>query len=55
MPDTSPVRVLVADDQVDILDAFRLLLSDEGYDVTAARSPGEARSDRGPGAERLTR
>jgi DNA-binding NtrC family response regulator len=42
MPDTSPVRVLVADDQVDILDAFRLLLSDEGYDVTAARSPGEA-------------
>jgi DNA-binding NtrC family response regulator len=42
MPDTSPVRVLVADDQVDILDAFKLLLSDEGYDVTAARSPGEA-------------
>jgi len=42
MPDTSPIRVLVADDQVDILDAFRLLLSDEGYDVTAARSPGEA-------------
>ena len=42
MADTSPVRVLVADDQVDILDAFRLLLSDEGYDVTAARSPGEA-------------
>jgi DNA-binding NtrC family response regulator len=42
MADTSAVRVLVADDQVDILDAFRLLLSDEGYDVTAARSPGEA-------------
>jgi DNA-binding NtrC family response regulator len=42
MSDTSPVRVLVADDQVDILDAFKLLLSDEGYDVTAARSPGEA-------------
>jgi DNA-binding NtrC family response regulator len=42
MPDTSPVRVLVADDQVDILDALRLLLSDEGYDITAARSPGEA-------------
>src|SRR4051812_46046070 len=42
MPETSPSRVLVADDQADILDALRLLLSDEGYDVTAARSPGEA-------------
>jgi DNA-binding NtrC family response regulator len=42
MPDTSPVRVLVADDQVDILEALRMLLSDEGYDVTPARSPGEA-------------
>jgi DNA-binding NtrC family response regulator len=38
----SVVRVLVADDQPDILDALRLLLSDEGYEVTAARSPGEA-------------
>src|SRR5688500_13112179 len=38
----SIVRVLVADDQPDILDALRLLLSDEGYEVTAARSPGEA-------------
>ena len=36
------IRVLVADDQPDILDALRLLLSDEGYEVTAARSPGEA-------------
>jgi DNA-binding NtrC family response regulator len=42
MPETSPNRVLVADDQADILDALRLLLTDEGYDVTAARSPGEA-------------
>ena len=42
MPHTTPVRILVADDQVDILDAFRLLLTDEGYDVVAARSPGEA-------------
>jgi DNA-binding NtrC family response regulator len=40
MADT--VRILVADDQADILDALRLLLSDEGYEVTAARSPGEA-------------
>src|SRR3954449_8634649 len=42
MPETSPSRVLVADDQADILDALRLLLSDEGYRVTAARSPVEA-------------
>ena len=28
--------------QVAILDALKLLLSDEGYDVAAARSPGEA-------------
>jgi DNA-binding NtrC family response regulator len=42
MGQTTPVRVLVADDQVDILDALRLLLSDEGYEVTPARSPGEA-------------
>ncbi|CAN5886259.1 sigma-54 dependent transcriptional regulator [soil metagenome] len=42
MPHTTPVRILVADDQVDILDAFRLLLTDEGYEVVAARSPGEA-------------
>ena len=42
MPDTSPIRILVADDQVAVLDALRLLLSDAGYDVTAARSPGEA-------------
>jgi DNA-binding NtrC family response regulator len=42
MADPSPIRVLVADDQVDILNALNLLLSDEGYEVTAARSPGEA-------------
>ena len=42
MAHTTPVRILVADDQVDILDAFRLLLTDEGYEVVAARSPGEA-------------
>jgi DNA-binding NtrC family response regulator len=42
MGPTTPVRILVADDQPDILDALRLLLSDEGYEVTAARSPGDA-------------
>jgi DNA-binding NtrC family response regulator len=41
MPETTPVRILVADDQVDILNALKLLLSDEGYEVTDARSPGE--------------
>ena len=34
-------RVLVADDQPDILDALRLLLGGEGFDVSTAASPGE--------------
>jgi DNA-binding NtrC family response regulator len=42
MPDTTPIRILIADDQQDIIDALRLLLLDEGYEATAARSPGEA-------------
>jgi len=42
MPDTTPLRILVADDQPDIIDALRLLLLDDGYEVTAARSPAEA-------------
>ena len=42
MPDTSPVRVLIADDQPDILNALRLLLTDEGFEVLEARSPLEA-------------
>src|SRR5215212_4317522 len=42
MPETTPVRILIADDQQDIIDALRLLLLDEGYEVTPARSPGEA-------------
>ena len=42
MPDTSPVRVLIADDQPDILNALRLLLTDEGFEVVEARSPLEA-------------
>ena len=40
MADT--IRILVADDQADILNALKLLLSDEGYDVAAAQSPAEA-------------
>ena len=42
MPDPSPVRVLIADDQPDVLNALRLLLLDEGFEVIEARSPGEA-------------
>jgi DNA-binding NtrC family response regulator len=42
MPDTAPVRILIADDQADVLNALRLLLTDEGYDVVEARSPAEA-------------
>src|SRR5687767_5551773 len=42
MPDTTPIRILIADDQQDIIDALRLLLLDEGYEVAPARSPGEA-------------
>jgi DNA-binding NtrC family response regulator len=42
MPETTPVRILIADDQQDIIDALRLLLLDEGYEVTPARSPAEA-------------
>jgi DNA-binding NtrC family response regulator len=42
MADSRPTRILVADDQPDVLNALALLLGDEGYDVTAARSPGEA-------------
>jgi len=36
------IRVLIADDQQDVLDALRLLLTDEGFEVQPARSPAEA-------------
>ena len=42
MSDPFPVRILIADDQPDVLDALRLLLSDDGYEVVEARSPAEA-------------
>src|SRR3712207_4565544 len=41
MAETTRVRILIADDQPDVLNALRLLLSDEGYDIIEARSPGE--------------
>jgi DNA-binding NtrC family response regulator len=34
-------RVLVADDQPDVLEALRLLLKGEGFEIVAARSPAE--------------
>ena len=42
MAETSPIRVLIADDQPDVLNALRLLLLDEGFEVLEARSPAEA-------------
>src|SRR6187200_267236 len=42
MAETTPLRILIADDQQDIIDALKFLLLDEGYEVTPARSPAEA-------------
>ena len=42
-------RVLVADDQVNILEALKLLLGSEGYDVTTApRQPNSSRRSSAP-------
>lgn len=37
--DATPPRVLIADDQPDVLEALRLLLKAEGYQIEAASSP----------------
>ena len=37
--DAAPPRVLIADDQPDVLEALRLLLKAEGYQIDAASSP----------------
>ena len=42
MPPHHTARVLVADDQADVVEALRLLLDDEGHRVETAASPGEA-------------
>jgi DNA-binding NtrC family response regulator len=34
-----PARILIADDQADVVVALKLLLGDDGYDVVAASSP----------------
>ena len=41
MPFARAPRVLIADDQPDVLEALRLLLKGEGYQVESARSPLE--------------
>ena len=38
MPDAAP-RILIADDQPDVLEALRLLLKSEGYQIDAVKSP----------------
>lgn len=38
--DPAPRRILVADDQPDVLEALRLLLKAEGYLIDTAKSPG---------------
>ena len=35
-----PTRILLADDQADVLEALRLLLKPAGYEVVTASSPG---------------
>jgi len=35
----SPIRILIADDQPDVLEALRLLLKAEGYEIETAASP----------------
>ena len=35
----SQMRILIADDQPDVLEALRLLLKREGYKIEAAESP----------------
>ena len=38
-----PARILIADDQTDILEALRLLLKGEGFETTAVTSPDAVR------------
>jgi DNA-binding NtrC family response regulator len=39
MPDATAHRILIADDQPDVIEALRLLLKSEGYATESARSP----------------
>lgn len=40
--DPAPHRILVADDQADVLEALRLLLKTEGYQIDTVKSPAAA-------------
>ena len=42
MQPTAPPRILIADDQPDILQALRLLLKGSGYGIETASSPASA-------------
>ena len=39
MPDSALPRLLIADDQPDVLEALRLLLKPEGYTIETVKSP----------------
>jgi len=39
---TGTSRILIADDQKDVLEALRLLLKGEGYQIEAVNSPQES-------------
>jgi DNA-binding NtrC family response regulator len=36
---SAPARILIADDQADVLEALRLLLKSEGFHIETANSP----------------
>ena len=40
MPAAAPARILIADDQRDVLEALRLLLKGEGFQIDGVESPG---------------
>ncbi len=40
-PKSNPPRILVADDQADVLESLRLLLKGEGYEIEMAQSPSK--------------
>ncbi len=42
VPDVQRLRILIADDQADVLEALRLLLKAEGWDLETAASPASA-------------
>ena len=44
---TTPTRILIADDQPDVVNALRLLLKAEGYETEAVMTPAELLRIRG--------